>query len=94
MLPFKVAILDYAANHEGENLTVESIMDGMKNTAYASESQFHFKRVQEYCDAFTQCGFFKKVNAELRDDGNLHMTYQITDYAIGRANRFIPGRQK
>lgn len=93
MLPFKVAILDYAMDHRGEELTVESIMDGLKDTPYATESQFTKSRVSTYCDAFNQCGFFEKVNAEILDNGTLHVTYKLTDYAIKRAERFIPGRK-
>lgn len=94
MLPFKVAILDYAMDHVGENLTVDSIMEGMKNTPYANEAQFNKDRVQTYCDAFGQCGFFKIIDTEILGSGDLHITYQITDYAISRGNRFIPARKK
>ena len=94
LLPFKVAILDYAMNHVGENLTVDSIMEGMKDTPYAKESQFHRARVQTYCDDFGQCGFFQVVNTKITEHGDLDVTYQITDYAISRGNRFIPSRKK
>ena len=94
MLPFKVAILDYAIEHKDEILSSGSIMEGMTDTPYAKESQFNLQRIENYCDAFAQCGFFKKENVEIKDDGTLAITYRITDYAIKRGNRFIPHRRK
>ncbi len=93
MLPFKVAILDYAIDHVGETLSADSIMEGMKDTPYAKESQFRKQNVETYCDAFAQCGFFIKENVIILPDGNLDVSYQITDYAIKRGNRFIPHRK-
>ena len=94
MLPFKVAILDYAMDHRNEAFSSESIMEGMKNSPYAKESQFSKARVEAYCDEFAQCGFFIKDNVKILNDGTLDITYRITDYAVARANRFIPGRKK
>ena len=94
MLPFKVAILDYAMDHQDEELSSASIMEGMKDTPYAKESQFTQARIETYCDAFAQCGFFIKDKVEVRKDGSLDITYHITDYAIKRGNRFIPHRRK
>ena len=94
MLPFKVAILDYAINHKDEILSSDNIMNGMKNSVYAKETQFSKARIETYCDEFAQCGFFIKNSAEVQNDGNLSITYKITDYAISRGNRFIPGRSK
>ena len=94
MLPFKVAILDYAMDHKEEALSSASIMEGMKDTPYAKESQFTQNRIETYCDAFAQCGFFVKDNVEIREDGSLDITYRITDYTMKRGNRFIPHRKK
>lgn len=94
LLPFKVAILDWAIDHKDDVISSKSIMEGMKNTPYAKEKQFNEKLVESHCDAFAQCGFFKKETVTVLNNGELDITYKITDYGIDRGNRFIPKRKK
>lgn len=94
LLPFKVAILDWAIDHKNEAINTNAIMEGMKDTPYAREKQYNAKLIEGYCDAFAQCGFFKKETVTVLNNGDLDISYKITDYGIERGNRFIPKRKK
>ncbi len=91
ILPFKTAILKYIVEHKEDVVSTASVMEGMKDTVYAKESQFNPKRVTGYIDAYGQCGFLKKEHVEINSDGTIDISYRVTDAGIARAQRFIPG---
>lgn len=92
MLPLKVAILNYAIDNRDNCFKVGDIMNALKDQ-YGTERQFTKKRIETYCIEFSQNNFFSKEKVEVTADGELDVTYKVTDYACERGNRFIPSRR-
>ncbi len=93
MLPLKVAILNWAIENKDTGFKVDDILEAMK-VDYGTEKQCNWKRIESYCQDFSMNGFFKAEKVEITETGDADITYKITKYAIGRGNRFIPGRKK
>ena len=93
MLPLKVAVLNWAIDHKNEGFKLEDILEGLK-PMYGSERQCSLKRIESYCQDFMMNGFFTSKEVDITADGEADITYRITQYAVDRGNRFIPGRKK
>lgn len=83
MLPLKTRILEYAIQ-QGTGITVDDVMTALQ-PEYGKERMFNRKQVEEYLDSFLGVCFMDAEKLELDEQGNLQITYQLTDY--GRTRR-------
>lgn len=87
MLPLKIRVLEYVIDKKTP-VTVEDVMKALKDE-YGSEKQFTFKRVESYLDQFLGVNFMESDKIEFDDNGELKMSYKMTEYGMTR-KKYIP----
>lgn len=81
-LPLKTRILQYAIDRNDTFTTADVYSDLQKE--YAGEKLFTRKTVDEYVSSFLGVNFLSAKQIEFDKDGQLLITYLITDYGKSR----------
>jgi DNA-binding PadR family transcriptional regulator len=87
-LPIKTRILEWAIDKDGP-FTAREISDEL-NVEYNGEKTTTVKNIEKQIETYCRVGFIESIESCLDENGDLAITYQVTDSGK-KELKYIPG---